>query len=47
VSDVNNPAVVVAAVSSFLVGADSGIRRDGGYHTVQFAMYGLIIGLWR
>jgi hypothetical protein len=20
---------------------------DGGYHTVQFALYGLIIGLWR
>jgi hypothetical protein len=20
---------------------------DGGYHTVQFAIYGLIIGLWR
>jgi hypothetical protein len=20
---------------------------DGGYHTVQFALYGLVIGLWR
>jgi hypothetical protein len=20
---------------------------DGGYHTVQFAIYGLILGLWR
>jgi hypothetical protein len=20
---------------------------DGGYHTVQFVLYGLIIGLWR
>jgi hypothetical protein len=20
---------------------------DGGYHTIQFALYGLIIGLWR
>jgi hypothetical protein len=20
---------------------------DGGYHTVQFALYGLILGLWR
>ena len=47
------------AVGAAFVGASFGINYqfanrpavlwfiDGGYHTVQFALYGLIIGLWR
>ena len=33
--DVNILAVIVAALSSFL------------HHTVQFTIYGVILGLWR
>jgi len=60
--DVNIWAVLLAAVSSFLLGGlwyspmlflkpwNAAMGRtefiDGGYHTGQFVLYGVILGTW-
>jgi len=46
--DVNPWAVIAAAASSFLLANRpfSALSIDGGYHTVQFMLYGLILGAW-
>ena len=46
--DVNIGAVIAAATSSFLLANRpfSALFIDGGYRTVQFVLYGLIIGAW-
>jgi hypothetical protein len=40
-SDINILAVLVAAVSSFLLWA-----IDTGYHTAQFVLFALVLSLW-
>ncbi len=45
-------AVLLAAVSSFGINHQSAQRSfklwliDGGYHVAQFAVFGLVLGLW-
>jgi hypothetical protein len=58
-ADATSAVLQGVAVGAGLVAASFGINYqfanrpsvmwfiDGGYHTVQFALYGLILGLWR
>jgi hypothetical protein len=43
---INVFAVLVAAASSFANRSALLWLIDGGYHTAQFVLFGLIIGLW-
>ena len=36
------------AINVYVIQTDDGLTLiDGGYHAVQFTLYGLILGLWR